>query len=399
MDPDHARTLLMEMVRDLQLSDIEYPLICELTAGTRKTLAPTIWYTNESGQCLVKAVVEGRWDSDSKGLGPTDMTLKHRNIRLDYFAVSVEVSSSFEFMTEETRFSGLVHGSFGDPEQLIDSATFLVPNLPNFLGQSRSVETLTHVAKGVARKASHSDFGAMVLKCDAWNITLERLDKSSSSQSDYKGLIYADGQGKKPYGDHKEMIDTVSLFLSWLCGSPRYPAYVIGENFTDDQMTGNCGFVGNFETPGNPIGISLRSGHMRSVADVFEQFSSLVKQPQVDTCVVHAIRHYTEAPCARSIASKLAHTHAALTAIVRWDREIFRGQFSFISKLKETISSSGLDKTPWFSIASDIDKYRGNSLHVQPSWSHHGDSDEFRVWIEGQHLAETLLAVKLGIPL
>ena len=69
MDPDHARTLLMEMVRDLQLSDIEYPLICELTAGTRKTLAPTIWYTNESGQCLVKAVVEGRWDSDSKGLG------------------------------------------------------------------------------------------------------------------------------------------------------------------------------------------------------------------------------------------------------------------------------------------------------------------------------------------
>ena len=399
MDPGHARTLLMEMVRDLQLSDIEYPLICELTAGTRKTLAPTIWYTNESGQCLVKAVVEGRWDSDSKGLGQTDMTLKHRNIRLDYFAVSVEVSSSFEFMTEETRFSGLVHGSFGDPEQLIDSATFLVPNLPNFLGQSRSVETLTRVAKGVARKASHSDFGAMVLKCDAWNITLKRFDQTASSQSDYKGVIYADGQERKSYAAHKEMIDTVALFLSWLCGSPRYPAYVIGESFTDGQKTRDCGFVGDFETPGNPMGISLRTGRMRGVADVFEQFSALTQQPPVSTCVVHAISHYSEASNAGAIASKLAHTHAALTAIARWDREIFRGQFPFVRKLKETISSSGLDETRWFSVASDIDKYRSNSLHVQPSWSHHGDSNEFRVWIEAQQLAEILLAVKLGIPL
>ena len=195
------------------------------------------------------------------------------------------------------------------------------------------------------------------------------------------------------------MIDTVSLFLSWLCSSPRYPAYVIGESFTGGQKTRNCGFVGNFETPGNPMGISLRLERMWGVADVFQQFNALTQQPPVSTCVVHAIRHYSEASYARSIASKLAHTHAALTAIARWDRGIFRGQIQFVSKLKETISSNRLDKTQWFSVASDIDKYRGNSLQVQPSWSHHGDSNEFRVWIKAQQLAETLLAVKFGVPL
>ena len=58
------------------------------------------------------------------------------------------------------------------------------------------LETFTRVAKGEAIKAMRSDFGALSLKCDPWNITLERLDQSSSSQSDYKGVIYADGQGE-----------------------------------------------------------------------------------------------------------------------------------------------------------------------------------------------------------
>ena len=403
MDPDHARTLLMEMVKDLQLSDIEYPLICELSSGTRKTLAPTIWYTDENGQCLVKATIDGRWDRESSSLLSTAATLKHRDILVNYHVEDVvedvNVSTSFDSMTSETRLSGFVYGAFGDTAQLIDSATFLIPNLPDSLGHHRSVETFTRVAEGELQKASRVDFGALLLKCDPWKIRLELLDQGTSSQCDYKGVIYADGQVRRSYREHRAMIDTVSLFLSLLCGSPRYPAYVIGESFADGQRARNCGFVGNFETPGAPIGISLRLERMWNVANVFEQFNALTQETPVSTCVVHAIRHYAEASYVRSIASKLSHTHAALTAIARWDRKIFRGQFAFVSKLKETITSNGLDKSPWYSVASDINKYRGNSLHVQPSWSHHGDSEEFRVWIQGQQLAETLLAVKLGIPL
>ena len=318
---------------------------------------------------------------------------------MNYYVEDVAVSTSLETMTEETRLSGFVHGPFGDAEQLIDSATFLIPNLSNYLGHHRSVETLTRVAKGELQKASRMDFGALLLECDPWKIKLERLDQGASSQCDYKGVIYADGQVRRSYREYGEMIDIVSLFLSLLCGSPRYPAYVIGESFADGQRTRNCGFVGSFETPGAPIGISLRLERMWNVANVFEQFNALTQEPQVSICVAHAIRHYAEASYARSIASKLAHTHAALTAIVRWDHEIFRGQFHFVSKLKETITSNCLDKAPWFTVASEFAKYRGNSLHVQPSWSHHGDSSEFRVWLHGQQLAETLLAVKLGIPL
>ena len=195
------------------------------------------------------------------------------------------------------------------------------------------------------------------------------------------------------------MIDTVALFLTLICASPRYPAYVIGESLVDDQLTRNCGYVGSFDTPGGPIGISLREPLMRHVASRFGEFVSLTQQPNVSTCLIHAVRNYAEASYATSIASRLTQTHAALSAIVRWDQQIFRGQFHFVKELEETIIANGLDPARWVPIAKDLDTYRSNSIHVQPSWSHHGDSSEFSVWAQGQQLVETLLAVKLGLPL
>ena len=132
---------------------------------------------------------------------------------------------------------------------------------------------------------------------------------------------------------------------------------------------------------------------------LFQQFNEMMETPKVAMCIRHAIRNYAEASYAATIESKLAHTHAALTAIVRWDQEIFRGQFRFVEKLRETITSNKLDRVRWFSVASDIHKYRSQSLHVQPAWSHHGDPVEFRVWSQGQDLIEHLLSAKMESPL
>ena len=192
LDPDHARILLKEMATDLQISDIEYPLLCELTTGNRKAIVPTIWHTDESGQCSVKAVIDDLWDIDGFSLASTPITLKHRNVQLNYFIEHFEESTSFVTMTEETRLSGFVNGPFGDESQVVDGATFLMPDLPISLGQNRSVETLTSMGGGQPSRARRSDFGAMLLECDLWRITLAQLDRGASSQFDYKGFIVID---------------------------------------------------------------------------------------------------------------------------------------------------------------------------------------------------------------
>lgn len=394
MDPNHARRLLRRMMADFGFDDLEYPIICELIVDGTKVDTSTIWDTDETGYCLVNAVVDGSLHDVSSA---NEVLISHNNARLRYFVTDAAVSEKFIPGSVRTRLSGFVRGAFGDLSDLVYSVTFVIPNMPNSLTHNRYIETFTSVDGEETYREKSSDFGAMSLKCDPWIVTLTRLGQSESLQYDYRGSIHTENQEERPFHEYRKILDEVSLFLSWICGSARYPAYVVGHGIIDEMPTTiKSGIINIFDTPGKPIGVSLQLPAFREIPNIFGQFHELMQEPEISICLSHAIRHYAEASSVRTNASRLAHTHAALTAIVRWDRKVFRGQIQFVNLLKETIVFNDLDQK-WFQVATDIEKYRGNSLHVQPAWNYHDNPAETEVWYLAQQLVEKLLAVKLGL--
>lgn len=386
LNPTHAQKLLSYMAKDLRL-DVEYPVICDLEIDGISVSVSTIWYTDNTGDCLVKVTAGERLADRVKTAA--SCRLRYQDISLEYLIETITEQGN------ETKLGGYVLGSFGDSARPVTTTNFLIPNLPDSLGDYRDVKRSMVVNDELVSEQSTLDFGAIVLGDERWEITLTKVDQIDSPQHDYRGIAKYGDREPKTFDEHLGIIDSVSLFITWICGSERYPAYAVSYHERDRVN----GFVHSFEFPSKLNNRIFGNNflYIREAASKFGYFCELLRTPDVQICIRHAIRDYAEAYNASNITSKLANTHAALTAIVRWDRTIPRGTFAFVDELENTISSLGLDSAVWNPVAKDINTYRSNSLHVQPKWAYHDDPRAFRVWMNGQMLVEYLLAAKFEL--
>lgn len=387
MNPLHAHKLLKYMIDDLSL-DLEYPVICNLLTGGESIPASTSWYTDDSGACLVKATVDQGQGSTTLDLARR-VTLCHQDISLDYWIQNNSANYG------QTKLAGIVQGSFGKEAEPVSSTRFLIPNLPDYLSSNRDIKKFVEIDGELAGQEHRSDSSAMVLRYEPWVISLNQIDQNDSLQCDYIGSIQSGDRELKKFEEHLEVLNIVSLFLTWICGSIRHPSYAVGYQ----NRHRICGFVDGFQTPSTPNNRWFNSdGRRISVAaNSFSYFSDLLQTPEVSLYIAHAINDYAESYNASSVTSKLANTHSALTAICRWDREDSSKSFSFYRDITGTISSCELDGAIWNPVAKKLDEYRNNILHVQPKWAYHDDPSAFRVWLEGQELVEVLLARKFGL--
>ena len=386
MNPAYAQRLLDRMSEDFRL-DIKYQFVCELSIKGAWIPVPTIWSTDDTGSCYVKALLN-EWPQNR--LDDLRMCrLRYQDISFDYWIEEIRNRGP------ETSLNGVVRGSFGHESDLVTTTDFLVPNLPSSLGHNRKIKTYSEVNDEMVSRQTILDKGALVLKDGPWKITLTNVEHRDLPQHDYAGLIQLCDKTLRTFREHLAVIDAVSLFLTWICGAQRYPAYAV--SYQKQQRM--AGFLHGFEAPGR-LNNRMFVADFRQISEAARSFAylcDLLRTSDIGLCVRHAITNYAEAYTASNMTSKLANTHAALTAIVRWDQEKFRGSFSFLDQLKSTISSSGLDGTTWDQVASDLYKYRNNSLHVQPKWAYHDDPSAFRVWLDGQELVEALLGRKLNL--
>ena len=100
-------------------------------------------------------------------------------------------------------------------------------------------------------RTENLDLGAMHLEYGPWTIQLTRLEQGESSKRDYCGFVLPLApQEKRTFQELRHIIENVSLFLSWICGSVRLPTYIVGHRRSINRQPENdCGFVGTFDTP------------------------------------------------------------------------------------------------------------------------------------------------------
>ena len=399
LDPRHAQNLLKQFLSEMGFDGIEYPLMCEIEGDGFVVSAATIWHTDEKGRCLVNSTV-------SEGLPPRfrprEVMLKYRGVQLKYVVTGVEQSLAESI---ETRMSGFVYGEFGDVLQEVDSVSILVPNLPSSLSHHRDIETFRKIDGIRSLVQSNSDFGAMILEDGCWKVQLVKIDDTSQSQCDYKAVIEFNrtDEERKSFQDHMEVVNNVALFLSWICGSSRQPAYAFGHDYHRRARAPSCGLILQFDTPSGPdtsvnhwyhgvvvYGVVVGG---EEISRLFVQFSALLQKQQVGKYLRSAIGNYTEAYDARTMESAMAHIYAALTAIVRWDRGITR-KFNFVKELQQTVVSNGLDSNGWDTLITELEKHRGNALHVQPKWNP-DYSSVIKTIQEARELFERLILIKV----
>ena len=390
MDPRHAQNLLKRFVSEMGFDGIEYPLMCEIEGDGFVVSAATIWHTDEKGDYLVNSTVS---EGLARSLPTGDVMLRYKGVQLKYFLTSVTRTIN------ETRMSGFVYGEFGDVLQEVDSVSILVPNLPSSLSHHRTIETFREI-NGIKKFVrGNSDFGAMILEDGCWKVQLEKIDDTSQSQCDYEAVIEFNrtDEERKSFQDHMEVVNNVALFLSWICGSSRRPAYAFGYDRPDGR-TPSCGLIHQFDTPSRPDtsinhwyhGVALRG---EETSRLFRQFSALLQEQQVGKYLRSAILNYTEAYDARTMESAMTHIYAALTAIVRWDRDITR-KFNFVKELQQTVVSNELDSKRWDNIIRELEKHRGNALHVQPKWNP-DYSSVIKTTQEARDLFQRLILIKV----
>ena len=383
-----------------------YPIFCDLQIADIRIPVATTWTIGQDGHYKVHCTTMNNIRISEEQFG--EIYISYENLKFPYF-ITAQQSTGMGIFTGEnnvtTFFSGDIDGYFGDTSQQVDSVEVLYRGLPQYLTHARTEETriLKTMPRGFEPTTdsifkSRSENSYMILEDENFQIQLENLNLTHYATTAYKGKIYSTGT-KKSFDSYEEVIRSLNLFLSWICGSFRNPAYVVGKTITDTKSH-PCGYIGSFNDGHAP---NLGRNHWftrlhpkrDAITETFKTFSDYINNSEGQEHLATAIFNYAESQDVQTIESTLSHLYTSLSALAKWYSGQTKGDFNFTKRNIRQILEP-LELLEWQDTWASLNRHRNNALHANPAWGKAYHS-AIRTAQNATQLIEILIALKLGM--